>query len=165
MYVTIWGSCAGPLLNRHSSRGELCLGSKGLGGALPPTVSQGGALLLTMSQGVGGPRRHSCVACLEALPKIPLPSKTQGKPSCCIPRDRWWVRAVGVGLSAAVECPWAACTPLTLLGGMVGERIHRMIDVAFPISMVRWALMVKIRFTGMVFPLHLNMSRAFPTHL
>ena len=87
MHVTIWGSCAGPLLNRHGSRVELCLGSKGLGGALPPTMSQGGALLPTTSQGVGGPRRHSCVACLEALPKIPLPSKTQGKPSCCVPRD------------------------------------------------------------------------------
>lgn len=50
-------------------------GVRGLGGTLPLTVSQG-----------EGPRRHSCVACPEALPKFPFSIKTQGEPSCCIPR-------------------------------------------------------------------------------
>ena len=91
--------------------------------------------------------------------------QNSGKAELLCSKGLWWVRAVGVGLSAAVERPWAVCTPQTLLGGMLGERIHRTIDVAFPSSTVRWPLTVKIRFTGMVFPLHLNMSRAFPTHL
>ena len=45
---------------------------------------------------------------------------------------------------------------------MLGERAHRMIDVVFPISVVRWALRVKTRFMGMVLPLYLNIPGHFP---
>ena len=130
-----------------------------------PKIWEGPCFLLCLREGKD-PRSHSCVACLEALPKIPLPSKAQEKQSCCIPRD---LRGPGqwAGASAATVCCWAPFKLLTLLGGMLRERkkIQGVTDVEFPTSMVRWGLKGQNQVHGNGISACLNLSTAFHTHL
>lgn len=122
---------------------------------MPGVQGLGGTLPLTMSQG-GGPRRHSCVACR----KFPFPAKLR-ESQAAVSRGA----VAGQGRRSGLALLLGSLHAPDSAGRVLGERTHRMIDAALPISVVRWALRVKTRFTGTVLPLHLNMSRASPTHL
>lgn len=92
--------------------------------------------------------------------KFPFPAKLR-ESQAAVSRGA----AAGQGRRSGLELLLGSLHTSDSAGRVLGERTHRMIDVALPVSVVRWALGVKTRFMGTVLPLHLNMSRASPTHL